>query len=443
MHISRHCDYYITPNTVSGVSRVREGLFGLQNIVIDVDCHDESLRIHEIDELIHRFLWRAERDYWSCGDLPYPNSIVRTGQGVHLWRALKPCHVSCIWYYNQIKAGFLEQLKAMVDEYSELDGLKVDAPASSNAVGYFRMPYTFHTKRKRKTATKILRTECYDLRELSVYASAQKASGTLFAASKGIAMEAGELDLLHNFYAAGARRIAKLIQLRNYRNNAAGSETRNNFCFAVYNELRRTFDHEEAMVRLRKFNAGFKVPMTENELQHTVCSAQRKGGYQYSNEKLIALLDITENEQAAISLFCMPPHRAFRKPNASRDEVRKARKEGRNAKILQLYETGFSQSEIARQLEINRKTVSRVLKEASCSEDTSIVETENNLPKNGSINDCLIGGSFVEWDEDDSLCVPEGQYGLVPDTAMPTNEPAGTRTKQTGSMIAFPRPGPS
>ena len=41
MHVSEKLDYYITANTVNGVERNLEGLFSLDNIVLDIDCHSE------------------------------------------------------------------------------------------------------------------------------------------------------------------------------------------------------------------------------------------------------------------------------------------------------------------------------------------------------------------------------------------------------------------
>lgn len=62
IHASQRLDYYITANTVSGTNRTMDGLFGLQNIVIDVDCHAAG---RNTAALVQAFLWRAERDLWS------------------------------------------------------------------------------------------------------------------------------------------------------------------------------------------------------------------------------------------------------------------------------------------------------------------------------------------------------------------------------------------
>ena len=51
MHVSKSLDYYITANSFNGVERKAESLFGLHNIVVDVDLHtDERLSVKEILE---------------------------------------------------------------------------------------------------------------------------------------------------------------------------------------------------------------------------------------------------------------------------------------------------------------------------------------------------------------------------------------------------------
>lgn len=261
IHASQRLDYYITANTVSGTSRTADGLFGLQNIVIDIDCHEELI---DIAGLVQAFLWRAECDMWSLGDLPRPNSIVRTGRGVQLWWAIKPCHASCLFYYNQIKTGLMDHIEVLLSEYSELEGLEVDRAASSNAVGYYRLPCTYNTSAKRFGTLQVLHKERYDTHELAGYISPlprENRPERAQSAQKAIPREQGDVIVLNNYYTTGANRVMQLINLRNLRNNDVGAETRNNLCFAVYNSLRMAYDHEEAMDRLRAYNNGFKKPM--------------------------------------------------------------------------------------------------------------------------------------------------------------------------------------
>jgi hypothetical protein len=410
MHASQRLDYYITANTVSGTSRSMDGLFGLQNMVIDVDCHTAG---RNTAALVQAFLWRAERDLWSDKGFPRPNSIVKSGRGVQLWWAIKPSHASCLFFYNQIKTGLMHHIEDLLSEYPEdLEGLAVDRGASSNAVGYFRLPCTFNTAAKNYGTLQVLHKHRYDTHELAEYIQPLPRPKTPVRASEGllegIPMQGGDLIVLHNAHSTGANRIVQLIKLRNLRDNKIGAETRNNLCFAVYNALRMSFDHEEAMSRLQAYNSGFKQPMTDAELEATVCSAARKGGYKYTNVKLIELLEITPEEQDAIGLHPFtgvykPWNHA--KPNATRDAVRKARKDGRDGQIIAMHREGISQAETARQLNISRNTVAKVLKEwREQVQEADLAIEQENLLNNGAIYDCLLarpgqeGGSVSAGD---------------------------------------------
>lgn len=368
IHASARLDYYITANTVSGVNRRKDELFGLQNMVIDVDCHDDR-QPQALFALVQAFIWRSKRDLWDAGVIPTPNSIVRTGRGIQLWWAIVPCYGGrdynkSLYHYEKIKNTFMDYIEQMLDEYNdELEGLSVDRGASSNPVGFFRMPCTYNTKAKCYSSLEILHDTRYDQRELTKIESPVMVdiSEENRRNKKHIPMLESDRSVLKDYQSFGVRRVIQLIKLRNLRNNEAGSELRDYFNFSIYNALRMSFDHESAMDRLREFNAGFKNPMNPRELENCVSSAKEKGGYKYSNVKLIELLEITPEEQCAIGL--LPYARKHRStPNASRDAARKALRDDRDYKILELVEKGVSQAETARILGIGKNTVGRVLK---------------------------------------------------------------------------------
>ena len=167
------------------------------------------------------------------------------------------------------------------------------------------------------------------------------------------------------------------------------------------------YDHEEAMVRLRAYNSGFKEPMTEAELQHTICTAARKGGYKYTNARLIEFLDITPEEQDAIGLH--PFSGAYKpwshtKPNATRDAVRKALRDDRDAKVIAMHKEGISQAETARKLGISRNTVAKILRDWTSQKD--IEKAQENLLNYGAIYDCLIGS---EGSREAAVSIEDGQ----------------------------------
>lgn len=394
VHASPRLDYYITANTVHGLKRLKDELFGLQNIVIDIDCHDKSIQPHAIAPLVQAFIWRSKRDLWNGGIIPTPNSIVRTGRGVQLWWAIVPCYGGrnydkSLYHYDKIKSNFMDHIEEMLNTYSdELEGLSVDRGASSNPVGYFRLPCTYNTKAGCYGTLEILHSERYDQRILTRLEApeSKKKSVSKNSSNTYIPMLQTDREVLKNYQSTGVRRVMQLIKLRNLRNNKAGSEMRDCFNFSVYNALRMAFDHNEAMARLRKFNEGFKRPMRKRELENCVSTAKVKEGYRYTNSKLIELLEITPEEQEAIGILPSPKKQAPT-PNASRDAARKALKEDRDYKILELAEKGVSQAETARILGIGKNTVGRVLKRMR--EEIEVVEAENddkeNRHQNGSI----------------------------------------------------------
>ena len=272
----------------------------------------------------------------------------------------------------------MNHIENMLDEYSEeLEGLSVDRGASSNPVGYFRMPLTYNTKAKRYGSLSILHTERYDQRKLTLIEDPEVEVSTVM---KNIPMLESDRNVLKNYHSLGVRRVMQLINLRNLRDNEVGEETRDYFNFSVYNALRMSFDHEGAMERLRRFNDGFKKPMTEKELENCVSSAKKKGGYKYSNMKLIELLGITPEEQLAIGLFAFAGKN--KKPNASRDAVRKALKLDRNHKIVKLIGEGMTQIEVARILGIGKNTVNRVWKKIKTTAENMSEIIGKNIPNN-------------------------------------------------------------
>jgi hypothetical protein len=384
MDVSPDYDYYITANTVHGIKRRQEDLFGLQNIVLDVDCHEDGYTLQYIKDLCQRFIRRFKRDLWDTGVIPTPNSIVLTGRGMQFWWAIKPCYGGkgyhkSLYFHRIIKRNLMGHVKQLLGEYEEeLDGLTLDGGASNNLVGYFRLPHTTHTATNSRVGLMLLHDTRYDQRELIKMDRPERSEMVVSSAdnprkTKHIALQETDRRTLQGFESLGSRRVLQLVKLRNLRNNKVGSEMRDHFNFSVYNSLRMSLDHEPAMVRLREYNQGFKDPMTEEELENTVWAAKAKGGYWYSNDKLIDFLDITPEEQYSIGLFPNVKRRKS-KSNASRDTIRHALREDRDQKIIEYTEKGISQAETARLLGIGKNTVYRVLKRLRDAVKVEVVE---------------------------------------------------------------------
>lgn len=375
MHISKRLDYYITANATSGVQRTTDGVFALHNIVVDVDCHDDCVNATEI---VAAFLWRASRDLWSDGSVPSPSSIIMTGRGVQLWWAIEPISVKVQYWYKRVQNWLMDKLTEVIeDNPEELGDLIIDRPTSKLA-GWYRLPLTFNTIGKRWGKLQILRDQRYTLQELidcvpedyrpRTLSSSSRRSGATGAA--GAVLAEHDADVIRGCTTAMARRVLALMELRSLRQAAIGQEMRDLYNLIVYCSLRGEYGHDQALERTIAFNSGFLCPMDGAELARILSTAQRKGGYHLTNAWVIQALDITPEEQDLIGLHPRTQCNNWVgcKPNSSRDAIRRAIRSDRNARILALYDSGLSRAEIARQLEISRNTVGKIVAAAMAQE---------------------------------------------------------------------------
>lgn len=396
MHVSKTLDYYITANSFSGVERRTDALFGLHNIVVDIDLHsDNHYSAKEILELKGRaaaqidegtedsrydispdnpldiFCQKLTRDVVDGAGAPSPTAVIYTGRGIQLWWHITPISIKCATWYQEIQETLVMTISTMLQDYPDLSGFQVDGGASSNKAGYFRLPGTMNTLAKRQVLIKKNNQGAYDTHELIKWAKSWKKDNILPSTALPKPQEIfagrysdGDVYILRNLHTMGFFRVRQMIQLRILRDNNVGEETRNNMCFIVYNALLPAIGHDKAWDKLLSFNEGFKQPMTEVELHHTIDTAHKKNGYRYRNETLITFLGITPSEQQAIGLFTpSSPFTPYTRlaPNASRNASKKTLKEDRNAKIRTLSSQGLSNVEVAAQLGISRDTVAAVL----------------------------------------------------------------------------------
>lgn len=366
MHVSNRLDYYITPSQFSGVQRNSEGLFALQNIVIDIDCHGAEVET-SVPELVEEFIGICARDLWlpgewgNCGCLPMPNSVVKTGRGVQLWWAFDAVSIKLEWMVRRVQQYYVAQIQELLDDNpGRLAGLSIDRGASSNLAGWFRLPLTWNTQAQRWGELEILHDQRYTLQTLYDGVPEDFAVGPVrgLNMTSYVPLATEDKDVISGGTSSWALRIQKLIRLRAMRNAPIGAEKRDLFCLIVYSDLLADYDQPEAWSRLLAFNAGFRQPLSLRELEQKMKAAEHRR-YKFSNKKIIEKLEITPAEQRAIGLHMQSSGK--KKSNYTRDLIRATLKEDRDNKILALFAAGKSKAAIARELGIARNTVLKVI----------------------------------------------------------------------------------
>ncbi len=395
MAIFNKSNYYITANSTCNHKRRKNSLFSLENIVIDIDCHQECVNPYDRQEALEAFLFRLQQ---LDDVIPAPHSIVWTGRGLQLWWKITPVHCGCIYFYDKAKNYLFQMMEIILEDYkSDLSVLSLDRGASFNAVGLFRLPGTKNPHVNKEVS--FVRTqvdEPYDLdvflekeqenqEELEERDHLQKSKSTTrwrntLKEKDPFAGQYGDDDiaLLEKTNCLSFFRLKQLTQLRLHRDKAIGMEERNNFTLLAYCALRASFDHPESMMRVQLFNQGFKQPMTESQLENTLVTATLKGGYRYSNETIIDFLQITKEEQELLALYPAKNKEVGfinTSTHVTRDNQNKLKKENSIARIGNMVMEGLTNKAIAKATNLSVKTIGKYAKPFRQERKESICQT--------------------------------------------------------------------
>lgn len=148
--VPSNCNVYCTANGFKKVLRKECDLLSIQNLVIDIDCHDDAVSIDALNahiDLIEPKLLEL---------LPIkPNFVHHTGRGLHLWYCIEPCHVSlkgfCLSAISMLSQLVSRALRTLDEKL-----LEIDTGASANLVGFYRVPYTYNCSAGRWSTGKLL-----------------------------------------------------------------------------------------------------------------------------------------------------------------------------------------------------------------------------------------------------------------------------------------------
>lgn len=301
-------DYYVTANTFRKPNiRQEENIFGLCNIVIDIDCHSSNKTVDELYaacEGLATFLSSEFKFYAEKHLMPGMNSIVITGRGVQLWWAFDPIRIEYADCYDALVDYFSNITDRFLRAHEQFQDFKLDIGASKNKTGLFRLPGTFN--RKTGSLTKVIIVS----RQIHSMFACRKKIRDMCENTQKIRMpnkvfRAAQTDDFAPIAFRRAISLEALVALR--KGNLTGA--RDFILWMYHNECSKCMDQESAYHRMLAMNATFTEPLREKECQNiisgtlNIASTRAPKGYALRNETIINLLDISEQEQKTINLF--------------------------------------------------------------------------------------------------------------------------------------------
>lgn len=280
--IHRNCDYYITANTTIANKRQKNYLLSYNNIVVDIDCHNEEtpqdLREIALDTLL---------DKLQGLDIPQPSIIHRTGRGVQLWYHIEQISAKLFFLYEKACGLLCSAIDYVIEENPTACAcLSIDRGASLNAVGLFRLFDTYNTKTNTKTSY-TTSPNSYTIHE--IIESLQACEDIPTQAPQ----EQQKRPTIHcidcNYVNLQRGRMNVLEQLAREQ---TGEGLRELILFLYYNSAFQVCEQAEQLTR--EVNKSFFAPLSERELR-CVFSCVDKKYYKYKQETFLKVLGITQD----------------------------------------------------------------------------------------------------------------------------------------------------
>ena len=368
-------DIFITPNTMYLPKRQVKNIRQLRALFQDIDCEKIGLQKAETVYLI----WILHYD----NKIPKPSLVVDSGRGLHVYWIIENAPYGALQTWQELQDYLYYQLKHLGADRNAIDGARV-----------LRLPNTIN--KRSKTPCTVLHSEnivysMYDLREKYLNYKSKSKQLKIQQTKKT------DRKVMHNrffnsysLHMTRAEDLEILCRLRNY--DVKGYRNMIIHCYAYWKGIyiREEFDLENEVIDL---NNSFKEPLKESEIRTIVRSVGKaidkfieyeqglrngedkrvtkgmrdKGGYWYKNETLIERLEITEKEQKYLKTIIGTSEK-YKRNNERRtprneNGLTKKQQELKELKekASELKKQGFNNTQISKQLNVDRKKISRLL----------------------------------------------------------------------------------
>ena len=365
-------DTFITPNTMYKPFRSVENIRQFRSLYMDLDSieGDKHYITYKIFEL-------AEKE-----EIPKPTMISDSGRGLHVYWRIKNAPYGALNTWQELQDMLYYKLKKYGADRKATDGARV-----------LRLPNTINSKNNAICRVLYIDDEIeytmYDLREKYLSYNHKK----IIAAAK----KENNKVITNSFFNSYSLHIARaedlitLCELRKY--NVIGCRNMILHCFTYWKGI-YIRDLEELENQVKELNNNFIEPLKESEVRAIIRCIPKaiekfiayeqgirtgekkrvtkgmrdKEGYWYKNETLIERLEITEEEQSKLKTIIGTRIKYDRnnKRRTPRNEEgltpREQQKKEKEKQIKDLINKGFNMNQVAKELGVNRSTISRSYK---------------------------------------------------------------------------------
>ncbi len=377
--ISLDANIYMTPNSFFMPKRKIENIRKLNALYIDIDYYNiENLKTHDHE----RVLAILENDYFGQ-EVPEPSFAIFTGHGLAVYWLIEAVPIKALPLWNAVQKYFLGKLKEMGADSKSIDGARVMRLAGTinNKTGQRAKLYMYDEKL------------VYTLKDIQEDYLPQLTPYIKNPAYKGRGRKAKVVNFytLYSLHYARLNDILKLQEIRDgyCRNNDGTLQEegqRELMCFLYrYWYCCYCNDPKQALQNTLEFNQGLRKPLSNTEVEKITEQAEKayrewlldspngvykRGGYNYKNETLISLLNITEDEMRVLITIIDKKEKVRRDSKKKRDErrneagltSREQQKQDTIEAVEELYKKGYKQVEIAKELSLTKGRVSQIIK---------------------------------------------------------------------------------
>jgi len=309
-------DVYFSQNTFYRPQRRIENLRQLRSLYCDIDFYKTGLTVNQV-------MMALELDYFRQ-TIPEPNYIIYSGRGIVLVWLIEPVPIMALPRWQAVENFIVNQLKPF--------GADTQA---SDAARIFRLAGTINSKNKKTVTVEYRHDFRYDLEQLKLdYLPEIKKEKRQKEQKPKTQKKIESIFNIYTLHFNRLRDLCKIIELRNH--HMTGYRELTLFLYRYWSCCFLS-DKEEALNQTLSLNAEFTEPLKEREVERATKSAERaydqwllnvsngtykRGGYNFTNQKIISMLDITDDEQKHLKTIINKDEKQRRNTIAKRNNRR-------------------------------------------------------------------------------------------------------------------------